>query len=255
MVRKMVNICYLVGTAGSGKTTLVSSLHQYLKQKGASLTLVNLDPAVRHIPYQADIDIRDYIDFDQFVDEYKLGPNGALIAATDLIADYITDIKEDIDDLGESSDVVLVDTPGQVELFAYRRASITITRSFPTDSTLLAFLFDSSLVANVSGYLSVNLLATSVQIRLNLPIIHIMSKTDLLKSHQIEEILEWRENPFDAIDQLHGMNREFALRTGQIFEEISDIPLIPVSSLTGDGLDLLGAQLSRTFIAGNDWSI
>ena len=255
MVMKLVNICYLVGTAGSGKTMLVSSLQQYLRQKGASLTIVNLDPAVRHIPYQADIDVRDYINFDQLVDEYKLGPNGALIAATDLIADYITDIREDVDDLGESSDVVLVDTPGQVELFAYRSASIKITRSFPTDSTLLAFLFDSSLVSNVSGYLSVNLLATSVQIRLNLPIIHVMSKTDLLKPHQIEEILEWRENPFDAIDKLHGLNREFALRTGQIFDGIGDVPLIPVSSLTGDGLDLLAAQLSRIFVAGNDWSI
>jgi hypothetical protein len=124
-----------------------------------------------------------------------------------------------------------------------------------TDSSLLAFLFDSALVSNVSGYLSVNLLATSVQIRLNLPIIHVMSKTDLLKPHQIEEILGWRENPFDAIDQLHGLNREFALRTGQIFDGIGDVPLIPVSSLTGDGLDLLGAQLSRIFVAGNDWSI
>ncbi|PWI46368.1 GTPase [Candidatus Heimdallarchaeota archaeon B3_Heim] len=251
----MVNICYLVGTAGSGKTMLISSLQQYLKQKGASLTIVNLDPAVRHIPYQADIDIRDYIDFDQLVDEYKLGPNGALIAATDLVADYINDIRENIEELGESSDIVLVDTPGQVELFAYRNASIKITRSFPTDSTLLAFLFDSALVSNISGYLSVNLLATSVQIRLSLPIIHVMSKTDLLKPHQVDEILDWRENPYDAIDQLYGMNREFALKTGQIFEDMGDIPLIPVSSLSGEGLDLLSAQLSRTFSAGEDWSI
>ena len=251
----MVNMCYLVGTAGSGKTMLISSLQQYLKQKGASLTIVNLDPAVRHIPYQADIDIRDYIDFDQLVDEYKLGPNGAMIAATDLVADYINDIRENIEELGESSDIVLVDTPGQVELFAYRNASIKITRSFPIDSSLLTFLFDSALVSNISGYLSVNLLATSVQIRLNIPIIHVMSKTDLLKPHQVDEILDWRENPYDAIDQLYGMNREFALKTGQIFENMGDIPLIPVSSLSGEGLDLLSAQLSRTFSAGEDWSI
>ncbi|MHA1994421.1 MAG: ATP/GTP-binding protein [Candidatus Hodarchaeales archaeon] len=251
----MTNICYLVGTAGSGKTMLISSLQQYLKQKGASLTIVNLDPAVRHIPYQADIDIRDYIDFDQLVDEYKLGPNGALVAATDLVADYINDIRENIEELGESSDIVLVDTPGQVELFAYRNASIKITKSFPTDSSLLVFLFDSALVSNISGYLSINLLATSVQIRLNLPIIHVMSKTDLLKPHQVDDILDWRENPYDAIDQLYGMNREFAYKTGTIFEDMGDVPLIPVSSLSGDGLDLLAAQLSRTFSAGDDWSI
>ncbi len=251
----MSNLCYIVGTAGSGKTLLTASLQRYLVNKGAGVTTVNLDPAVRHIPYQADVDIRDYINFDQLVDEYQLGPNGAMIAATDLVADYITNIREDIDDFGESSEVVLVDTPGQVELFAYRLSSIKITRSFPRDSSLLAFLFDSALISNISGYLSISLLATSVQIRLNLPIIHIMTKIDLLKAKQIESILEWRENPYDAIEELHGMTREFALRTESIFEDMGEIPLLPVSALTGDGLELLGAQISRTFSFGEDWSI
>jgi GTPase SAR1 family protein len=48
-------MCYIVGTAGSGKTMLTASLQRYLTNKGASLTTVNLDPAVRHIPYQADV--------------------------------------------------------------------------------------------------------------------------------------------------------------------------------------------------------
>jgi GTPase SAR1 family protein len=251
----MTNICYLIGTAGSGKTMLTASLQRYLINKGASLTIVNLDPAVKHIPYQADIDIRDYINFDQLVDEYELGPNGALIAASDLIADYITEIREDVDELGESSEVVLVDTPGQVELFAYRSSSIRITRSFSGDTSLLTFLFDSALVSDITGYLSVYLLATSIQIRLNLPIAHVMSKIDLLKAHQVEQVLTWREDPYDAIEDLYGLKRELALRTRQIFEDMGEIPLIPVSALTGEGLELLSAQLSRTFTAGEDWSI
>ncbi|MFX0152356.1 MAG: ATP/GTP-binding protein [Candidatus Hodarchaeota archaeon] len=251
----MSNLCYLVGTAGSGKTMLTASLQRHLTNKGASLTIVNLDPAVQHIPYQADVDIRDYIDFNQLIDEYQLGPNGAMIAATDLIADYITEVREDINELGESSQVVLIDTPGQVELFAYRASSVRITRSFPEDNALLVFLFDSALVSNISGYLSVNLLSTSVQIRLNLPMAHVMTKIDLLKPHQVEEVLSWRENPYNAIEELYGLRREFALRLSQIYEEIADIPLLPVSALTGDGLELLSAQISRTFTAGEDWSI
>ena len=251
----MTNICYLVGTAGSGKTILTSALQQYLTTKGASLTTVNLDPAVRYIPYSADIDIRDYIDFDQLVDEYKLGPNGAMVAAADLIADYITNIREDIEEFGESSDVVLVDTPGQMELFAYRNSGLKISESFPQDTSLLAFLFDSSLVSNIAGFISISLLATSVQIRLNLPITHIMTKIDLLKSDQIENVLAWREDPYEAIEDLYGMTREFAAGAGQIIEGMGQIPLIPVSALTGDGLEMLGAQLSRIFVAGEDWSI
>lgn len=251
----MTNICYLVGTAGSGKTMLTSALQQYLTNKGASLTIVNLDPAVQHVPYQADVDIRDYIDYDRIVDEYKLGPNGAMILAADLIADYITEIREDIEELGESSDVVLVDTPGQIELFAYRNFSLRITESFPRDSSLLAFLFDSVLVSNISGFLSISLLASSVQIRLNLPMTHIMTKIDLLKPNQIETALTWRENPYDAIEELSGMEREFSLQTGQLVEVMSEIPLLPISALTGEGLELLGAQISRSFVAGEDWLI
>lgn len=251
----MVNICYIVGTAGSGKTTLTDSLQRFLLTKGASFTTINLDPAVKHIPYQADIDIRDYIDYDLLVDEYKLGPNGAMIAAADLIADYITNIREDIEELGESSDIVLIDTAGQIELFAYRAFSILLTESFPQDTSTLAFLFDSALVSNITGFLSISLLATSVQLRLNLPIIHVMTKSDLLKDHKIERILAWKEDPYEAIEELGGMSREFALQIGQLVSIMGDIPLFPVSSLTGDGLDLLGAQLSRIFTAGSDWSI
>ena len=251
----MTNICYIVGTAGSGKTVLTDSLQRYLLTKGASLTVVNLDPAVRHVPYQTDIDIRDYIDFDRLVDEYKLGPNGAMIAAADLIADYITNIREDIEELGESSDLVLVDTAGQIELFAYRNFSIKLTESFAADNSTLVFLFDSALVSNIAGYLSISLLATSVQLRLNLPIIHVMTKVDLLKPHQTERILNWKEDPYDAMEELNGMPREFAIKTGELINTMGDIPLFPVSSLSGEGLDLLGAQLSRIFEAGNDWSI
>jgi len=251
----MPNICYIVGTAGSGKTMLTSSLQRYLITRGASLTTINLDPAVQHVPYQADIDIREFINFEQLVDEYQLGPNGAMIAAADLIADYIHEIQEQITDLGESSEVVLIDTPGQIELFAYRTASLKIIQSFPADTSTLAFLFDSALVSNISGFLSINLLATSVQIRLNLPMIHVLTKSDLIKAHQIETILSWREDPYVAIEELHGMNREFSFGIGQIVETLSDIPILPISSLTGDGMELLAAHLSRTFTAGDDWSI
>ncbi|MFX0084142.1 MAG: ATP/GTP-binding protein [Candidatus Hodarchaeota archaeon] len=251
----MPNICYIVGTAGSGKTMLTDSLQRFLLTKGASFTTINLDPAVQHIPYQADIDIRDYIDYNRLVDEYQLGPNGAMIAAADLIADYITNIREDIEELGESSDIVLVDTAGQIELFAYRNFSIMLTESFPSDTSTIAFLFDSALVSSIIGFLSISLLATSVQLRLNLPIIHIMSKTDLLKPHQVERILAWKEDPSEAIEELDGMSREFAIQVGQLVNTMSEIPLFPVSSLSGEGLELLAAQLSRIFVAGSDWLI
>ena len=52
------------------------------------------------------------------MEEYELGPNGALIAASDLIAVNLNSVKEELDDL--KPDYILVDTPGQLELFAFK---------------------------------------------------------------------------------------------------------------------------------------
>lgn len=41
--------------------------------------MVNLDPASEYTPYSSDIDIRDLITVRDVMEEYKLGPNGALV--------------------------------------------------------------------------------------------------------------------------------------------------------------------------------
>ena len=86
---------YFVGTAGSGKSTLVKAYKEWLENSGIDAVVVNLDPGVDALPYDADIDIREWVSLEEIMDEYGLGPNGAQIAASDLMAvniDKITDI-------------------------------------------------------------------------------------------------------------------------------------------------------------------
>jgi GTPase SAR1 family protein len=61
-----------IGMAGSGKTTFVQRLNSYLHQhqkttETQSTTtpayLINLDPAVTHLPYEPNIDMRDTVDY------------------------------------------------------------------------------------------------------------------------------------------------------------------------------------------------
>jgi hypothetical protein len=47
---------------------------------------MNLDPGVVRLPYSPDIDVRQFVDYNDIVDRYELGPNGALIVAMDQVA-------------------------------------------------------------------------------------------------------------------------------------------------------------------------
>lgn len=49
-------VCLIVlGMAGSGKTTLINKLTQYLYSKESPPYVLNLDPACREVPYPANI--------------------------------------------------------------------------------------------------------------------------------------------------------------------------------------------------------
>ena len=109
---------FLLGTAGSGKSTLVSVLQQWLASNDIDVATFNLDPGVQTLPYGPDINIRDYISLDAVMNEYGLGPNGGLLVSVDLIANELDNLQEELEDL--APEVVLFDTPGQIELFAYR---------------------------------------------------------------------------------------------------------------------------------------
>lgn len=49
--------------AGSGKTTFIQRLNAYLHDQGKPPYVVNLDPAVSRLPFEANIDIRDTVDY------------------------------------------------------------------------------------------------------------------------------------------------------------------------------------------------
>ncbi len=109
---------YFMGTAGSGKTTLVNTFLKWCQLHSLDAITVNLDPGVRSVPYKPDVDIRDWISLTEIMESHDLGPNGAQIACADMIALNIGEIKEQVE--GFKSDYILIDIPGQLELFVFR---------------------------------------------------------------------------------------------------------------------------------------
>jgi GTPase SAR1 family protein len=47
--------------AGSGKTTLLQRVNAHLHENQVPAYILNLDPAVLEVPYEANIDIRDTV--------------------------------------------------------------------------------------------------------------------------------------------------------------------------------------------------
>ena len=245
---------FVSGTAGSGKSLLTSKLQNYYSKNGAFAAILNLDPGVDNMPYTCDIDVRDYVDYVSIMQQYELGPNGAMIMANDLIASKIDDIQNDVNKV--NPDYLIVDTPGQIELFAYRSSGRFIVDNISNEEKTNIFLFDGSLVTSPVNFVSIALLATSIRLRLNLPTINVLTKTDLI-GDKLKNILEWSTN-LKTLENAIGKeaNGDTYTLTTSILRELNlggfAQGLIPISNVTDDGFVNLESALSRILNLGEE---
>jgi GPN-loop GTPase len=245
---------YITGTAGSGKSLLTSNLLQwYIDHDNFSIT-VNLDPAVSELPYLPDVDIRNHIDINNIIETYGLGPNGAIIMSHDLIGTKIQDIQLEVDEL--NPDYILIDTPGQIELFAYRSSGNYFISNFQADSKTSIFIMDGVLVSSPINFVSLSLLSASINLRLKTSQINVLSKRDLIIDN-LENILEWAHSDtalLEALDKEN--NQEFSLLSKDVIKIISqnglNQELLAISNLTLNGLIELSSALSRILNQGEE---
>ena len=244
---------FVTGTAGSGKSMLTSKILEYYQKNGVFASVLNLDPGVESLPYRPDVDVRDYVDIVQIMKQYDLGPNGSMIMANDLIASKIDDIQNEIH--GVNPDYLIVDTPGQIELFAYRASGPFFIQNINAGEKTNIFLYDGTMIASPTNFISISLLATSIKLRLGLPTINVMTKTDLIPD-KIDQVLKWSSDPISLEEELKTLEGETyslatdILRTLNIGEFAGD--LIPISNLTGEGMVNLQAALSRIINLGEE---
>ena len=244
---------FVTGTAGSGKSMLTSKILEHYQKNGVFASVLNLDPGVESLPYRPDVDVRDYVDIVQIMKQYDLGPNGSMIMANDLIASKIDDIQSEIH--GVNPDYLIVDTPGQIELFAYRASGPFFIQNIDASEKTNIFLYDGTMIVSPSNFISISLLATSIKLRLGLPTINVMTKTDLIPD-KIDQVLKWSSDPTSLEEELETLEGETyslaadILRILNIGEFAGD--LIPISNLTGEGMVNLQAALSRIINLGEE---
>ncbi|MEK6964748.1 MAG: ATP/GTP-binding protein [Thermoproteota archaeon] len=245
---------FVTGTAGSGKSLLTSKIYEYYTRNGAFAAVLNLDPGVDSLPYTCDIDVRDYVDIVSIMRQYDLGPNGSLIMANDLIASKIDELQNEVD--RTNPDYLLVDTPGQIELFAYRTSGPFFIQNLRSEEKVNIFLFDGSLITSPINFVSISLLATSIKLRLNVPTVNVLTKSDLI-GEKLKDVLSWSSS-------LRTLEEAVAKETdGDTYSLITNVlrglnlsgfaqGLIPISNVTGEGIVNLEIALSRVINLGEE---
>jgi GPN-loop GTPase len=245
---------FVTGTAGSGKSLLTSKLLQWYKDRGEFSASLNLDPGSLKLPYEPDIDVRNYVDIDTLMETYELGPNGSLVMASDMIATRLDEIQFEVDEL--NPDYIIVDTPGQIELFAFRASGPYFVSNFRAEEKATIFAFDGMLVSSPINFVSVSLLASAVKLRLQTAQINALTKRDLI-TDKLVKILEWSNSAYALDDALAGeKDVEYSLLSRELAKSLSKAgfgqSIIAVSSLTMSGMVNLVGALSRTVNQGED---
>jgi GTPase SAR1 family protein len=250
-------VTFIIGTAGSGKSLFTAALSEWLKMSKQDVAVVNLDPGVLKLPYSPDVDVRNYVDVGDLMEKYGLGPNGALILAADLIADQVEKITRDIQEI--NADMVLVDTPGQMELFAFRASGPYIVEELTKEPKALIYLFDAVFSINPLNYVSNMFLSAAVYNRFFQPQVHLLSKCDLIPAEQVKRIADWSADPRaleDAIEQeLEGTKRLFSSSMMRAINQLGlKFLLMPISAKTNQGLTNVNSTLERILTGGEKYT-
>ncbi len=251
---------FILGTAGAGKSYLTSVLAEWFETHELQPFIVNLDPAAEWLPYSPDFDVRNYVNTRTVMEKFGLGPNGALIASVDMLINNVEDIREAV--IMSKANYVLVDTPGQLELFAFRHSGPLIVRSMCEGFKSAAlYLIDSFFTSDPSSFASALLLSISTQLRLKLPQLNILSKSDLISENTIERVLEWIEDPMSLASDIASISPlppsetyGITIKLAEIFKDIEVLPqIVPSSSRTWEGLDDIYRFLQLIFAGGEDF--
>lgn len=250
----------VVGPAGSGKSTLTMQLSSAMESSGASVVKVNFDPAEDKPPYDPDVDVRDYVTAEEFM-EKGLGPNGALVSAIDALINYVDSVRKDIDEY--RADYAIIDTPGQLEPFAYRVGGpLVLDALVQDDKAVVVFLMDSVFFESPADIVSILTLASSVNVRLRRPQINVISKSDLLSREVVDNVLPMLHEEGYLVDAIRNSN---TLRGPQLNLSLSLAEalyssgyigeLLPVSAYDLASLKELYGKIQEVLEGGEDYTV
>jgi GTPase SAR1 family protein len=282
--------------AGSGKTTFMQRVISHLythpdptspqpsvsKTPSAPPYILNLDPAVHHVPFTPNIDIRDSVNYKEVMKQFNLGPNGGILTSLNLFSTKIDQVigllekrtappapepqpeqstvefmtgqgKASVKPQPQQVKHILVDTPGQIEVFVWSASGeILLSSLASTFPTVIAYIIDTPRTTSTSTFMSNMLYACSILYKTKLPMILVFNKTD---AQDAEFAKEWMTD-FEAFQDALRKEEEGGSFGGEGFgggsgymgsllnsmslvleEFYKHLSVVGVSAMTGDGMD------------------
>ncbi|KAK8096760.1 GPN-loop GTPase 1 [Apiospora kogelbergensis] len=247
--------------AGSGKTTFMQRINAHLHGQKEPPYVINLDPAVLSVPFEANIDIRDSVNYKEVQSQYNLGPNGAILTSLNLFStkvDQIVGLLEKRSTPTEENKTpiknILVDTPGQIEVFVWSASGQILLESLASSfPTVIAYVIDTPRTASTSTFMSNMLYACSILYKTKLPMILVFNKTDVKDAsfakewmtdyEAFQEALQNDENgnAFGGVEGEGGgsgyMGSLLNSMSLMLEEFYAHLSVVGVSSMTGQGID------------------
>ena len=236
---KTINLIVL-GMAGSGKTTFVEKLEEEIANKDKESYIINLDPAVLDTLYEPNLDIRDTVKYKEVMVSNNLGPNGAILTCLNL---FSTNIDKAISLLEPKQDLdfIVIDTPGQLEVFSWSASGKLIADSFSLIfPSILIYIIDMPRCNNPNTFSSNMLYALSIMYKMKLPLLIAFNKVDIAKD---SKVIEWM-NDYDSLQKVLKKKDDYMSTFSSslsllLVEFYKTIKYVKVSSKTGEGFDEL----------------